>query len=560
MNKINISITFAAAAILSACATFDPQYRTLENKKETDFSENEIDKSFYLIGNAGKGGNEASKAIASLKNYLAENNSEDSYVLFLGNSFYPSGMQPKDDAAKNEAEKSMAMQLDALKDFKGKVVVLPGNRDWKSGVDGLELEEDFLKAKFNDADILQPNNGCGLESIDINDTVHLLALDTQWFIEDWDDYTKMNDKCDIKTTDKFFIEIEGELKKNADKTIVVAMYHPLITYWENGGKYPLIHKDFFSKFIKQVKTQGAISKQDRYNERYNELMARLIVLTKDLDRLVFVSGLDESLQYIESGSTKQIVSGSGSGATAAALGQFGEFAFGGEGFARLDIGKDGSSEVVFLKANDGGTSEILFQKEIIPAEENYDFSTLHENFPETTKAKVYSDDMVEKTGFYKTLWGQHYRKIYGTDVTVKTVLLDTLYGGLKVESAGGGHQTRSLRLEDKDGRTYNMRALKKSAVQFLQTVIIKDKIVEEDFLNTIPEDLILDFYTAAHPYGAFTIPKLAEAADILHTNPKLYYVPKQKALGKYNDEYGDELYMIVERPDKAFDGKLFGYP
>src|SRR5690606_25621534 len=143
---------------------------------------------------------------------------------------------------------------------------------------------------------------------------------------------------------------------------------------------------------------------------------------------------------------------------------------------------------------------------------------------------------------------------------VKTVLLDTLYGGLTVERAGGGHQTRTIRLEDRDGRSYNMSALKECTVQFLQKVIVKDKIVEEDVLNTSHEDLILDFYTAAHPYGAFTIPKLAEAADILHTNPKLYYVPKQKALGKYNDEYGDELYMIVERPDKAFDGKLFGYP
>ncbi|MDP2685635.1 MAG: phosphoesterase [Aequorivita sp.] len=559
MNKINIFITFAAAAILSACATFNPQYRTLENKLGNDSSAREIDKSFYLIGNAGKGGDEASKSIKSLKNYLAENNSEDSYVLFLGNSFYPSGMQPKDDAAKNEAEKSMNLQLDALKDFKGKVVVLPGNRDWKGGVDGLELEEDFLKGKFNDVDVLQPNNGCGLESIDINNNVHLLVLDTQWFLEDWDDYPKMNDKCDIKTRNQFFIEVEGELKKNADKTIILAMYHPLVTYGEHGGKYPLIHEDVFSTFIKQVKIQGAISKQDRYNERYNELMGRMEVLTKDVERLVFVSGLDESLQYIEKGSTKQIVSGSGSGETATALGQYGEFVYGGQGFARLDVQKNGASEVRFFKANDDANVEVLFQKKIFPAIKEYDFSTLHENFPATTKAKVYSDEMVEKTGFYKTVWGKHYREIYGKDVTAKTVLLDTLYGGLTVERAGGGHQTRSLRLEDKDGKTYNMRALKKSAVQFLQTVIIKDKIIEDDFVNTIPEDLILDFYTAAHPYGAFTIPKLADAAGILHTNPKLYYVPKQKALGKYNEEYGDELYMIVERPDKAFDGKIFNF-
>src|SRR5690606_30252465 len=138
-------------------------------------------------------------------------------------------------------------------------------------------------------------------------------------------------------------------------------------------------------------------------------------------------------------------------------------------------------------------SELLFAKEIFPNQVKYDFNTLHNKFPETVKAKIYEDSLVEKTGFYKTLWGDHYRDVYGTEVTAKTVLLDTLYGGLKVVRAGGGHQTISLRLEDKDGRTYNMRGMKKSAVQFLQNVIVKDKIIEKDFKNTLPEDLILDF-------------------------------------------------------------------
>lgn len=560
MNKINIFITFVAAALFSACASYNPQFKNPNSEAPQPLSKNNIDKTFYLIGNVGKSSENTSKSLQSLKNYIAENNSEDSYVLFLGNSFYPSGMPPKDEAAKARATKGMQMQVDALKDFKGKVVVLPGNRDWIGGVDGLELEEDFLKARFNDADVLQPNNGCPLESIDINDNVHLIVLDTQWFLEDWDNNSKMNDKCDIKTREKLFIEIEGELKKNATKTIVFAMYHPLITYGEHGGKYPAIHKDFFSTLIKQVKIQGAISKQDRYNRRYNALMSRLKVLTKDLDRLVFVSGHDESLQYNDDGTVKQIVSGAGSGATAAALGQYGQFVYGHEGFAKLEVGKNGASQVEFFKSEKDGNYQLMFQKEIFPAIETYDFSTLHENFPETVKSQVYTDEMVDKTGFYKALWGEHYRELYGTEVTAKTVLLDTLYGGLKVIRAGGGHQTRSLRLEDKEGRTYNMRALKKSAVQFLQTVIIKDKEIENDFLNTIPEDLILDFYTAAHPYGAFTIPKLAEAASILHTKPKLFYVPKQKALGNFNADYGDELYMIVERPDETFTGPIFNYP
>ncbi|WP_347374569.1 phosphoesterase [Aequorivita sp. Q41] len=561
MNKINIFITFITILVFSSCATYQPQYRAGNITSATEATEKStINKTFYLIGNAGNNEATASKPVQSLKNYLAKNNSKDSYVLFLGNSFYPQGMPPKNEEAKKKATTAMQLQIDALANFKGKVIVLPGNRDWRSGVDGLELEEDFLKAQFNDADVLQPNNGCPLESIAINDELHLMVLDSQWFIENWDNYPKMNDKCDIKTREKLFEEIEGELKKNATKTIVFAMYHPLISNGEHGGKYPLIHKDFFSTFIKPIKIQGAISKQDRYNERYNELMSRMKVLTKDLKRLVFVSGQDKSLQYSENGQTKQIVSGSGSGATAAALGQYGQFAAGQEGFVRLDVTKDGASEIRAFKANEDGSVSQIFQKEVFPAEKQFDDSHLKDSFPQAIKAKIYSDEMVEKTGFYKTAWGAHYRKVYGTDVVAKTVLLDTLYGGLKVIRAGGGHQTRSLRLEDKDGKTYNMRAMKKSAVQFLQNVIVKNKAIENDFKNTIPEDLILDFYTAAHPYGAFTVPKLAAAAAILHTNPKLYYVPKQKSLGKFNETYGDELYMIVERPDKEFEGAIFNYP
>ena len=560
MNKINIFLTFAVATVFSACATYSPQFRNPSKTSQENLPPEEIDKTFYFIGNTGSNGSEVSSAMKSLAHYVAQNNNKNSYVVFLGNSFGRHGMQPKDKEKTQEAKTSMAAQLNALKGFKGKVLVLPAMAEWQGGVDGLEMEEDFLKSRFDGHDILQPNNGCPLEGIDIDDETYLLAFDTQWFLQEWNDFPEMNKKCDIKTREKLFEEIESELKKNADKTIIFAMYHPLYTYGKHGGKYPLIHDDVWSTFIKQVKTQGAISKNDRYNPRYNHLMDRIRVLTKDLDRLVFVSALDKSLQYIENGKVRQIISGSGAGATAAALGQFGEFAYGGEGFARLDIDNNHAARLQFYKAEDDGTSQLLFQKEIIPPLPTFDFSTLHENFPKTVKAKIYEDSLVEKTGFYKTIWGEHYRKVYGTEVTAKTVLLDTLYGGLHVVRAGGGHQTRSLRLEDDKGRTYNMRGMKKSAVQFLQNVIIKDKMVEDKFKNTIPEDLILDFYTGAHPYGAFTIPKLSEAAGILHTNPKLFYVPKQKALGKFNQNYGDELYMIVERPDETFEGPLFDYP
>jgi hypothetical protein len=564
MKKINIIITILTSLFFFSCATHSPKYRDAETASLKTFEDKDIDHTFYLIGNTGFSESANDPTLKAFKNLIELDNSKNNYAIFLGNSFYPAGLPDDNASAKNQALERFEPQLDALKNFNGNVMVLPGKLDWKSSVDGLENEEDLLEERLNAEDVLQPNNGCPLESIEVGDNIQLIVVDTQWYLEDWNDHPKMNDKCEIRTRSKFFVEIEGELKKNKHKTIIFAMHHPLMTNGPYGGRYGAINQLLpvpgLASLIYQIRSQGAISKQDRFNESYHDLMSRISVLAKDHTRMVFISGHERSLQYLEDDNRKQIISGSGGDETRAALGKQGLFSYGGKGFAVLDVYKDGTAAVRFLKTTDTGEFSTLYRKEIIQPEEEYDLSLLPDSYPETVKASVYDDELVERTGFFKTVWGDHYRKVYGTDVTAKVVLLDTLYGGLTVERAGGGHQTRSLRLKDKKGRDYNMRALRKSAVQFLQTVILKDKEVEEGFRNTLPEDLILDFYTAAHPYGAFTIPKLSDAAGVFHTNPKLYYVPKQKALGKFNKDYGDELYMIVERPDEPYDGALFNYP
>jgi len=40
---------------------------------------------------------------------------------------------------------------------------------------------------------------------------------------------------------------------------------------------------------------------------------------------------------------------------------------------------------------------------------------------------------------------------------------------------------------------------------------------------------------------------MADKIDLYHSNPRLFYIPKQKALGEYNQHYGNEMYMIEER-------------
>ena len=63
---------------------------------------------------------------------------------------------------------------------------------------------------------------------------------------------------------------------------------------------------------------------------------------------------------------------------------------------------------------------------------------------------------------YQKKWGTHYRKEWATPVRVKIVKLDTLAGGLIPYESGGGRQSKSLRLKDKDGREYVLRSIDKS--------------------------------------------------------------------------------------------------
>ncbi|MET7028636.1 hypothetical protein [Sediminicola luteus] len=134
----------------------------------------------------------------------------------------------------------------------------------------------------------------------------------------------------------------------------------------------------------------------------------------------------------------------------------------------------------------------------------------------------------------KIMQGEQFREAWATPVTVPIAFLDTLKGGLKVIEEGGGKQTHSLELEDKRGIRYTLRSLSKDPV----------KLVPEMAKELGLENIVVDGVSAQHPYAALVVAKLSEAAEILHTNPKLMFIPKQKTLGKLNEKYGNRLYFL----------------
>jgi len=552
--------------LLSNCATYKPQYKNVR-KSSPVVSPKNIIHSFYLVGDAGNSPLETkTPTLQKLKSVL-KNTSKNNTVLFLGDNIYPAGLPKK--GAKNRAFAihQLNAQTSIVKNFKGKNIFIPGNHDWYSnGLKGLKRQQKYVEKKLGKNTFL-PKNGCPIEKVNISKEIVLITVDSEWFLTNWDKHPTINDDCEIKTRVAFFNEFESLIKKARGKTTIVALHHPLFSNGPHGGQfslkqqiYPLENKfplPFLGSFINLVRKTSGASNTDLQNNRYIEFKNRIITLSQENEKVIFVSGHEHSLQYLKQDNLPQIISGAGSKTTPTRNVGGGEFSYGSPGFAKLNILSDGSSEVVFFSTK---SNSIVFQAQVLPPDIKIKKTTYPSIKEPFTIASIYSGKEIQKGKLYTKIWGERYRKYYGTKINVKNVDLDTLFGGLKPVRKGGGHQSKSLRLEDKEGREFVMRALRKNAVQYIQAVAFKNQHIAGQFENTYSENLLLDIFTGSHPYAPFVIATLAKAVGVFHTKPELYYVPKQKALAEYNTDFGNELYMIEERAASGHGDKSnFGF-
>lgn len=562
--------TIISMLLYTSCATYTPKYR-----KETSTSEiknTTIAHSFYLIGDAGNAAmGKSTSALKALKKVLDTAQHQNSHLLFLGDNIYPKGMPKKGAPNRKLAEHRIDVQIDAVKGYKGNTIFIPGNHDWYiDGVKGVEREAKYIQKQVPTKHSFSPTKGCPIESITVTDKIQLLVLDTQWYLADWDKTPTINDECEIKTRLQFFQEIEGELKKHGEKTIVIAMHHPLYTNGPHGGKFSLRQHLFPSKnkiplpilgsLVAQVRGQGGVSPQDISNQQFMRFKKRITTMAKAVEKVVFVSGHEHSLQYLEANGIRQIISGSGSNISPAGLGKYGLFAYPDQGFSVLDVYTDGSSGVRFFGVKEDEIVQV-YQTTVHNTKKETVLLPMPDAFDTEILCAAYAKKATEKSGLYTALWGDHYRELYGVPIRAKVVTLDTLLGGVTIDRKGGGQQTRSLRLIDTMGKRYSLRAVQKSATQFLQKGAFRNTFLDDGFDDTYTEQLLLDFYTASHPYATFAVGPLADAIGVYHANPKLYYIPKHEALGQYNDHFGNELYILEERPGKEFrKEKSFGEP
>ncbi|WP_347158312.1 hypothetical protein [Pontibacter chitinilyticus] len=150
----------------------------------------------------------------------------------------------------------------------------------------------------------------------------------------------------------------------------------------------------------------------------------------------------------------------------------------------------------------------------------------------------------DRSGFHNLFWGKHYRNVWAAPVKVPVFEMDTIKGGLAFTKLGGGFQTTSMTLTDKQGKQYALRSLDKDPYV----------VLPKAWRHTVALDLLRDQTSAANPYGALIVAPLAAAAGIPHSTPSLVYVrPNDSDFGENKALFSDKLFLIENKFDSEKD-------
>jgi hypothetical protein len=512
------------------------------------------DVTVYAIGDAGAPHSPIDATLDYLREISGKGNAQD-VLLFLGDDLYPKGLPDKEAPNREEMEAALDKSLEIMKAFKGRSIMVPGNHDWangrKAGWKQVINMQEYVDAYMGAPTVFLPRGGCpGPIEIEISPEILLLIMDTQYLLHPWDK-PDQEDGCEAQSSADAIALLDDLLGRNKDRHVIVAGHHPMYSYGPHGGNYtfrqhlfPLT--DVNRKLWIPLPVIGSIyplfksvfgSRQDITNPRYKQIRNAMVKSFGQVDHLVYLSGHEHSLQYIRRDSAHYIVSGSGTKSSNVKAGKGTQFFKETKGFASLTYS---GNQPVNLKFYDGDAQKTIydnsiFTKKLIPQQS----STGQSAIAESTILAPISDRYIHPDSRNRTYWlGGNYREVWATPVEMRVFDIDKEQGGLEILKLGGGNQTKSLRLEAKDGRQYVLRSLDKYT----------DKLLPSALQHTLASDILQDQISAANPFGAFAIPPLADAAGIYHTNPELVYIADDPRFGKYQAIFANLPVVFEERP------------
>ena len=521
-------------------------------------AQDSIQARIVLIGDAGDITPAGQVVISGVKKNIPLD--KKTTIIFLGDNLYTYGLPDDQASTYSRATAILDSQANIASGTQAQVFFIPGNHDWAhEGPDGwaaVQREQAYIEYLADDTRRVHffPQDGCpGPVVRELTKEVVLVMMDTQWWLHKYDKPGIESD-CPAKTKEEVLNQLGDILDNNSEKLVILAMHHPFKSYGSHGGYYTWKEHIFpFTEFRKNLWiplpiigsiypiTRGVFgTPQDLKHPAYQNMINQIQQVVNGHPHTIFVAGHEHNQQLIYDSSYYYIVEGAGYKHTRVSKGKNSIYATDTTGFATLDISTNKNVQVNFYNVQ-GTETHLNYSQHL------FNFSKSPALIPADTIKEVFiplnadsitiaiNKKYTKASAFKRYLNGNNYRATWATPVRLK--IFDLRQSGMAIESLGGGKQTISLTLRDKDGKRWALRTIDKNL----------EKVLPDNFRNTAAVKYLSDFVSTAHPYAPLIVPAIANAANVIVAKPKFYFVPEDRAFGKYKNLFANKVVMIEEK-------------
>ncbi len=531
-------------------------------------SDDTIQARIVVIGDAGSfhkdsKGNDRHYVVSAVKKTIPLD--AKTTVLYVGDNLYYTGLP--DNALKTYDIRRQVLdsQMDIALGTKAKVYFIPGNHDWdKMQADGWEAikrEQEYIDTAGHRKNVeFYPKGGCpGPVEVPVNDDVVMILMDSQWWLHEYDKPGIESD-CSAKTREQVVSELDDMLERNSQKLILFAEHHPLKSYGIHGGYFTwkqhiFPFTDAKPNWYIPLPLIGSIypitrsvfgTPQDLPHPTYQNMIKSLQDVLKQHLNVIYVAGHEHNLQLIKDSSSYYVISGAGTNKTR--VGHNKNLLFGKQQYGFMVLTISTHKNVNFSYYTVYGDSVVRAYDSTL-----VNFSNLPKDNIDTVKSTLvksqaetnFKDEVIAKvhpeydsvSSVKRFFLGNNYRKEWATPVQMKVFNIQKQNGGFTIESLGGGKQTASLRLKDKNGEDWALRSINKNPSLALP----------ENLRGTVAQSIVQDMISASHPYAPLAISTLANAVDVPEAAPELFYMPDDPALGIYRSKFSNQVVMLEVR-------------
>lgn len=418
-------------------------------------------------------------------------------------------------------------------DSKIPLLLVPGEKEWANGASSgksvIKEMEDKLKKDYQGF-VFSPEAACpGPKEVVLNEHLVVILLDSHWWVHKYD---RRFNKCGIETSTDVLVQIEDAIRRHySTKHIVIAAHNSLKSYGNSDGYFSFWQLILEAPYTLYRKILG--TRNDNHHPDYKEFRKAMLSILDKYPNLIYVSAGDNNLQYFPSKNTHHIISGSFTN-TEYVNTEIPEFAKAEKGFGYLNFSDKGVCELIFTGINREFFKKTIYHKNFVSDIEQKELVRKH---PDSVLCKASEKYNRPEPAYF---WmGKNYRDVWNTPVKIPVFDIGSKKGGLQVLKRGGGQQTLSLRLQDKNGRQYVLRSIDKDV----------EGALPQELKNTLAKTIVQDQISASNPYAALVVAELAESAGIYHTNPEIVFVPNDSRFGIYRQDVADQLFLFEERLD-----------